>query len=135
MRIDVERGVHKALANEVVRGLTCFENGFDKSGQDVFNTEGINALRFFEGRDHRVWTRTMSSDSGQKYVSVRRLLIYIERSIDKGTQSVVFEPNGPRLWSNIRQPIENVLVRCGATARCAATSPRARTLCAATALP
>ncbi|MFN0123895.1 MAG: phage tail sheath family protein [Blastocatellia bacterium] len=110
-RSDIERGVHKAPANEVVRGLTKFEANINKARQDVLNPEGINALRFFEGRGNRVWgARTMSSDPEWKYVNVRRLFIYIEHSIDKGTQWAVFEPNGPRLWANIRQTIEDFLL-------------------------
>ncbi len=110
-RSDVERGVHKAPANEVVRGLTRFEANINKSRQDVLNPEGINALRFFEGSGSRVWgARTMSSDPEWKYVNVRRLFIFIEHSIDKGTQWAVFEPNNQRLWANIRQTVEDFLL-------------------------
>ena len=109
-RSDIERGVHKAPANEVVRGLTKFEANINKGRQDVLNPEGINALRFFEGRGNRVWgARTMSSDPEWKYVNVRRLFIYLEHSIDKGTQWAVFEPNNERLWANIKQTIEDFL--------------------------
>jgi hypothetical protein len=110
-RSDIERGVHKAPANEVVRGLTRFEININKPRQDVLNPESINALRFFEGRGNRVWgARTMSSDPEWKYVNVRRLFIYVEHSIDKGTQYAVFEPNGPRLWADIRQSVEDFLL-------------------------
>ena len=110
-RTDVERGVHKAPANEVVRGLTRFEININKARQDVLNPQGINALRFFEGRGSRVWgARTMSSDPEWKYVNVRRLFIYIERSIDVGTQWAVFEPNNRRLWDNIRNTVEDFLL-------------------------
>ncbi len=110
-RTDVERGVHKAPANEVVRGLTRFEANVNKARQDVLNPEGINALRFFEGRGSRVWgARTISSDPEWKYVNVRRLFIYLEHSIDKGTQWAVFEPNNDRLWANVRQTIEDFLL-------------------------
>ncbi|MBA3441619.1 MAG: phage tail sheath family protein [Pyrinomonadaceae bacterium] len=110
-RSDIERGVHKAPANEVVRGLTRFEVNINKERQDVLNPEGINALRFFEGRGNRVWgARTMSSDPEWKYVNVRRLFIYIEHSIDRGSQYAVFEPNNPRLWANVRQSVEDFLL-------------------------
>jgi uncharacterized protein len=109
-RSDIARGVQKAPANEVVNGLTKFEININKGRQDVLDPEGINALRFFEGRGNRVWgARTMSSDPEWKYVNVRRLFIYIEHSIDKGTQFAVFEPNNPRLWANIQQTIEDFL--------------------------
>jgi len=109
-RNDIERGVHKAPANEIVRGLTKFEININKSRQDVLNPEGVNCLRFFEGRGNRVWgARTMSSDPEWKYVNVRRLFIYMEHSIEKATQWAVFEPNNERLWANIRTTIEDFL--------------------------
>jgi phage tail sheath protein FI len=110
-RSDISRGVYKAPANEVVLGLTKFEININKPRQDVLNPEGINALRFFEGRGNRVWgARTISSDPEWKYVNVRRLFIYLEHSIDKGTQWAVFEPNNERLWANLRSTIEDFLL-------------------------
>jgi hypothetical protein len=110
-RSDVERGVHKAPANEVVRGLTRFEANINKGRQDILNPEGVNCLRFFEGRGNRVWgARTMSSDPEWKYVNVRRLFIYLEHSLDKGSQWAVFEPNNDRLWANVRRMIEDFLL-------------------------
>jgi len=110
-RTDIRRGVYKAPANETVLGLTRFEANINKPRQDVLNPEGINALRFFPGRGSRVWgARTMSSDPEWKYVNVRRLFIYLEHSIDKGTQWAVFEPNNERLWANIRSTIEDFLL-------------------------
>lgn len=110
-RSDITRGVFKAPANEVVLGLTKFEANINKARQDVLNPENINALRFFPGRGNRVWgARTMSSDPEWKYVNVRRLFIYVEHSIDKGTQFAVFEPNGPNLWANIVRTVEDFLL-------------------------
>jgi phage tail sheath protein FI len=110
-RSDISRGVHKAPANEVVLGLTRFEININKGRNDVLNPDGINALRFFEGRGNRVWgARTMTSDPEWKYVNVRRLFIYLEHSIDKATQWAVFEPNNERLWSNIRRTVEDFLL-------------------------
>ncbi len=109
-RNDVERGVHKAPANEIVRGLTRFEANINKGRQDVLNPEGINALRFFEGRGNRVWgARTMTSDPEWKYVNVRRLFNYLEHSIDKGSQWAVFEPSNERLWANLEQTVSDFL--------------------------
>jgi len=110
-RNDVERGVHKAPANEVIRGLTRFEININRPRQEVINPEGINALRFFDGRGFRVWgARTITSDSEWKYVNVRRLFIFIEHSIDLATQWAVFEPNNRRLWDNIRRMVEDFLL-------------------------
>ncbi len=110
-RTDINRGVHKAPANEPVRGLTRFESNINTPRQEVLNPEGINALRFFEGRGHRVWgARTISSDPEWKYVNVRRLFIFIEHSIDNSTKWAVFEPNNQRLWDNVRRSIEDFLL-------------------------
>jgi phage tail sheath protein FI len=115
-RVDVERGVHKAPANEVIRGIDT-ANGFHgledeitKREQDVLNPKGINALRFFPDRGTRVWgARTLSSDGSWKYINVRRIFIFVERSIDVGTQWVVFEPNDEKTWARVRQTITNFL--------------------------
>jgi len=125
-RSDIERGVHKAPANEVVLGITQFENRklitFDQ--QSVLNPEGVNALRFFEGRANRVWgARTMSSDPEWKYVNVRRLFIFLEHSIDKSTQWAVFEPNNERLWASIRQTVEDFLLVVWRTGALMGTKP------------
>jgi len=109
-RSDIERGVHKAPANEVVRLANGFEFLINKSQQEALNPEGINCLRFFEGRGFRVWgARTASSDPEWKYVNIRRYFAFLERSIEKGTQWAVFEPNGPVLWANVQRTIEDFL--------------------------
>jgi uncharacterized protein len=109
-RNDVQRGVHKAPANEVVRGALRFETDVNFDEQGVLNPIGVNCLRFFPGRGNRVWgARTVSSDPEWKYVNVRRYFNYVERSIDVGTQWAVFEPNGEALWANVRQTIASFL--------------------------
>ena len=109
-RNDVDRAVYKAPANEVVRLAIGFEKTLNKAQQEVLNPEGINCFRFFEGRGYRLWgARTTSSDPEWKYVNLRRYFAYIERSIDRGTQWAVFEPNGDALWANVRQTIQDFL--------------------------
>jgi hypothetical protein len=109
-RNDVEHGVHKAPANEVVRLAIGFEFLLNKAQQDVLNPEGINCFRFFEGRGYRLWgARTISSDPEWKYVNLRRYFAFLERSIEKGTQWVVFENNHDPLWANVRRTIEDFL--------------------------
>ncbi|MBG0737922.1 phage tail sheath family protein [Paeniglutamicibacter antarcticus] len=123
-RTDVQRGVHKAPANEVILGITKFVQNVTYDRQAVLNPEGINALRFFEGRANRVWgARTVSSDPEWKYVNVRRLFIYLEHSIDKSTQWAVFEPNNERLWASIRQSIEDFLLVVWRTGALMGTKP------------
>jgi phage tail sheath protein FI len=109
-RNDINRAVYKAPANEVVNLALGFELFLNKGQQDVLNPEGINCFRFFEGRGMLLWgARTISSDSEWKYVNLRRYFAYLERSIDKGTQWAVFEPNGTLLWDNVRRTIEDFL--------------------------
>lgn len=109
-RNDVQRGVWKAPANEVVRGALRFERELSKGEQEVLNPEGINCLRTFFGRGNRVWgARTVSSDPEWTYINVRRYFNYVENSIDRSTQWAVFEPNGPALWSNITDTISSFL--------------------------
>jgi phage tail sheath protein FI len=110
-RNDNNRAVYKAPANEVVNLALGFEVLLNKSQQEVLNPEGINCFRFFEGRGFRLWgARTVSSDPEWKYVNLRRYFAYLERSIDRGTQWAVFEPNGPQLWANVRRTIEDFLL-------------------------
>lgn len=122
-RTDTERGVHKAPANAVIRGIRLTDGiaqDVTKRHQDLLNPKGINALRFFPGLGQRVWgARTLSSDTSWKYINVRRLFLFLEESIDEGTQWVVFEPNDESLWALVRQTVSNFLTtvwRSGALA-------------------
>lgn len=109
-RNDVQRGVHKAPANEVVRSALRFELDVNFGQQELLNPLGVNCLRLLSGRGYRVWgARLISSDPEWKYVSDRRYFNYLEASIDRSTQWAVFEPNGERLWGNIRQTIADFL--------------------------
>lgn len=111
-RSDVERGVWKAPANEVVRGATGFEHAVDAAEQDALNPLGINCLRDFPSRGLRVWgARTLSSDPAWKYVSVRRQLDWLQHSLDTGLQWTVFEPNAERLWSQVRDTAREFLMQ------------------------
>ena len=123
-RNDVERGVHKAPANEVVRMAGGFEYLLNKAQQEVLNPLGINCLRFFEGRGFRIWgARTASSDPEWKYLNVRRYFAYLERSIELGTQWAVFENNGETLWDNVRRTIEDFLYNEWSQNRLAGSKP------------
>lgn len=109
-RSDIERGVFKAPSNEVVRGAIDVEFNVTEAMQDVLNPKGVNVIRRFPGRGIRVWAaRTMASDAEWKYINVRRLFIFLERSIDEGTQWAVFEPNNDRLWGRVTDAIRQFL--------------------------
>ena len=110
-RSDDARGVHKAPANEVVRGALSLELQLTKSEHDQLNPQGINCIRAFPGRGIRVWgARTLSSDPAWRYLNVRRLFNYIEESILEGTQWVVFEPNDLNLWERVKRTINAFLL-------------------------
>jgi phage tail sheath protein FI len=123
-RNDIENGVHKAPANEVVRSAVGFETRLNKRQQDVLNPEGVNCFRFFEGRGNRLWgARMATSDNEYKYVNIRRYLAYLERSIDQGTQVFVFENNGADLWRNVRRTIGSFLKNEWRSNRLMGTTP------------
>ena len=105
-RSDNTRGVHKAPANEVVLGATGLAYNCTKGEQDTLNPNGVNCIRAFPGRGIRVWgARTLSSNPSWRYINIRRLFNFVEKSIEGGTQWVVFEPNEPRLWSRVRRDV------------------------------
>ena len=124
-RNDVEHDVSEAPANEVVRSALRFESDVNFGQNQLLNPLGVNCLRFFPGRGYRVWgARTASSDPEWKYVNVRRYFNYLEASIDRGTQWAVFENNGPRLWQNIRETIEDFLYNEWVSNRLLGDSPK-----------
>ncbi len=108
---DVQRGVSKAPANLAIEGIIGLEHQITEQQQTVLNPRGVNVLRSFPGRGNVIWgARTTSTDPEWKYVNIRRYLAYLEKSIEQGTQWVVFEPNGEQLWANVKQSIENFLL-------------------------
>lgn len=105
-RTDNTRGVFKAPANETVAGAIDVEYDIDQGTQENLNPKGVNVIRRFPGRGIRVWgARTLSSDPLNKYVPVRRFLIFAEASIYTSTQWVVFEPNDYKLWARVKQTV------------------------------
>jgi phage tail sheath protein FI len=102
-RVDHERGVHKAPANEVVRGALSVDVQISRAVQDGLNPQGINCIRVMNDRIVAWGARTIGGDfnADLKYINVRRLLLFLRKSIDHGTQWVVFEPNDRTLWAKI----------------------------------
>jgi uncharacterized protein len=119
---DVDRGVHKAPANYEIAGIVTrdidsnrkpLEFAFTKGEHDILNPRGVNVIRDFRshGRGIRVFgARTMSTDSQWKYINVRRLFIFVEQSVERGTQWVVFEPNDEPTWARVRRSLTNFLI-------------------------
>ncbi len=109
-RNDNTRGVHKAPANEVVQGAVGVGFQLTKGEQDTLNPIGVNCIRSFPGRGIRVWgARTLSSNPSWRYINVRRLFNYVEKSIENGTQWIVFEPNNRKLWARVRRDVSAFL--------------------------
>lgn len=110
-RVDGQKGVHKAPANESILGALDLKYALSKAKQDGLNPDGINCIRKLNG-NILVWgARTIGGDANTefKYVNIRRYFSYLRDSLDKGTQWVVFEPNTPELWAKIRRNISAFL--------------------------
>jgi len=111
-RVDSQRGVHKAPANENLLGAVGLKYNISKAKQDGLNPQGINCIRNLNG-NIKVWgARTLGGDANGefKYINVRRLFNYLKKSIDEGTQWTVFEPNSPELWARIRRNVTAFLM-------------------------
>ena len=111
-RSDAERGVHKAPANEVVRGALGLTYQVTQQEQESLNPNGVNCIRFFLNEGIRVWgARTVAASSSEwRYVPVRRLFNMIEESIGRATRWVVFEPNDVSLWKRIIRDVRAFLM-------------------------
>jgi len=110
-RVDTQRGVHKAPANEVLLGALDVSLRLSRADQEGLNPVGINCIRVLNG-NVRVWgARTLGGDANHefKYINVRRLFNFLRESIDQGTQWAVFEPNDPLLWARITRNVSAFL--------------------------
>ena len=111
-RTDATRGVHKAPANETVRGALDLTYNVTREEQGLLNSNGVNCIRQFVTQGIRVWgARTLADSASEwRYLNVRRLFNQIEESIANGTRWVVFEPNDRSLWKSIRRDITAFLM-------------------------
>lgn len=110
-RVDAQRGVHKAPANEVIRGALDVANLLSKADQAGLNPDDINVIRKFDG-NITIWgahTLAGKEDAEWRYINVRRLFLFLRESIDEGTQWVVFEPNDSSLWGKITRNVSAFL--------------------------
>jgi phage tail sheath protein FI len=124
-RVDNDRGVHKAPANEVIRGSLDVTQAISKADQDGLNPKGVNCIRVLND-NILVWgARTVGGDANAdlKYINVRRTLLFLRESIDEGTQWVVFEPNTPALWQKISRNITAFLTNVWRSGALFGTTP------------
>ncbi|MFF8942178.1 phage tail sheath family protein [Streptomyces sp. NPDC014864] len=111
-RSDNQRGVHKAPANEPVRGALDLEYHLNDAEHGVLNGLSINALRTFPGGPPMVWgARALAGDTSWRYVNVRRLVAYISDSLLQGLRWAVFEPNNTALWKALERTVTEFLTR------------------------
>ncbi len=108
-RTDVSRGVWKAPAgiDAAVRGVQRLAVRLTDDENGTINPLGINSLRAFPITGRVVWGARTLRGADQladeyKYIPIRRLALFIEESLYRGTQWVVFEPNDEPLWAQIR---------------------------------
>jgi uncharacterized protein len=111
-RSDSQRGVHKAPANEPIRGALDLAYHLNDTEQGALNHANINALRLFPGHPPMVWgARALTDSTPWRYVNVRRLFSYVEDSILEGTRWAIFEPNNYALWKGLERSITEFLTR------------------------
>jgi phage tail sheath protein FI len=111
-RTDDQKGVHKAPANETISNVQGLEIAIGDSDHGPLNENSINVIRAFAGRGIRIWgARTLSSFTQWRYINVRRLMIFVENSIQTGTQFAVFEPNNTELWQRLKRTVGEFLDR------------------------
>jgi phage tail sheath protein FI len=125
-RVDTDRGVHKAPANEVIRGALNVTQRLSKADQDGLNPDGVNCIRVLNG-NILVWgARTVGGNANAdlKYINVRRTLLFLRESIDEGTQWVVFEPNTPALWQKIVRNVSAFLTNVWRSGALFGTTPQ-----------
>jgi phage tail sheath protein FI len=109
-RCDAESGVHKAPANEVLRGIVDLSVIVTEDDQGTLNNEAVNTFRVARGI--RPWgARTAASDIDWRYLNVRRLFIMIRRALEAGTRWAVFEPNTPNTWDSLQNQVSSFLER------------------------
>ena len=109
-RSDTKVGVHKDPANEIINGMSELQLQTNDQQQAILNPKGVNVLRYFKGAGNLVWGgRTTANDPDWKYINVRRLFIFVEKSIQRGTQWVVFEINDEPTWARVRRSVGDFL--------------------------
>jgi len=125
-RTDENKGVHKAPANELLQSVVAVERTINETDHGLLNETSVNVIRFFRGKGHRVWgARTIAPpDRTQwRYVNVRRLLLFIEESIQEGTEFAVFEPNNEALWETLKRQVTGFLTQVWRAGALVGTKP------------
>lgn len=124
-RTDAERGVHVAPANKNLRGAVGLTYNVTHAEQGNLNAIGVNCIRSFDPDGILIWgARTIAPPGNEwRYLNVRRLFCMIEKSIERSTRWVVFEPNGEPLWQQIRRDVRAFLMLLWSSGALAGTTP------------
>ncbi|MEM9853599.1 MAG: phage tail sheath subtilisin-like domain-containing protein [Pseudomonadota bacterium] len=111
-RTDALRGVHKAPANEVVKGALGVSYNVAKAELGMLNRSGVNVIREFPFRGIRIFgARTLADQSSEwKYVNVKRFLIFVEESLQQGLMRAVFEPHDAFTRASLKMQISSFLL-------------------------
>jgi Bacteriophage tail sheath protein len=110
-RTDRDRGVHTSPDGAVLDAVVDVSHEVSPAEADALATHGVNVVRRIPNHGIRLsGARTPFDRAELTHVHVRRLLIFIEQSIIRGTRWVVFERNDPLLWANVRRAIEDFLL-------------------------
>lgn len=125
-RVDTQRGVHKAPANEAIFGALNVTQPLSKADQDGLNPKGVNCLRVLNDSILAWGARTVGGDANAdlKYINVRRTLLFLRESIDEGLQWAVFEPNTPALWQKITRNVSAFLTNVWRSGALFGTTPQ-----------
>ena len=109
-RTDDQKGVHKAPGNEIIRGCLGVAALLNDTEHGMLNEESINAIVNIPGNGTTIMgARTLSNSTQWRYINVRRLLLYIEKSIQNATRFAVFLPNNPSLWATVKRQVSDFL--------------------------
>jgi len=110
---DELRGVHVAPGNEIVDGALGVERSVSDEDHGILNLQGINVIRVFRnGARPVLWgARTTATDTNWQYVNIRRLFLFLEKSIQEGIRWAVFEPSNTGLWEKLRRSLTDFLTR------------------------
>jgi phage tail sheath protein FI len=110
---DNNFGVYKAPANEQITTALAVQVPMSDGDQGPLNDVGINVLRVFPFQGVTIWgarTITPPSQVPWRFVNVRRLVTFIEKSIQDGTRFAVFEPNNLTLWQQVKRMVTGFLM-------------------------
>lgn len=108
-RKELNFGIQYGPANEIASEVVNLAEKLPLGRIDAFHPLGMNCFVRETDGIHLVSARTLSRDKQWRQLSVRRLILMIRRTLLRETQWAVFEPNGPKLWSDLRHAIENLL--------------------------